>query len=251
MKKTALITAAVIMVTMASTMAFANISERMEEEYFNQQIQEFRAEQNAKYLTDNQLTRLDELAANYQDSISDMVKETAKMRIELDHLANHTVDPDPAVVGALEAGLWEKTGQLTLLRKAFIFSGRGQGYAPQNNTVYGNPTQEQQIQNLKGRDFVRLGKMTMDPLSGTLVQKGDKWGLKVGNTEYDIHMGPIGYRASKGLSLKDGTEAKITGFIYGKDVSVTTMETGGSSIVLRDETGRPARDSSIFSVSRV
>ncbi|MFC1534276.1 hypothetical protein ACFL7M_13020 [Thermodesulfobacteriota bacterium] len=125
------------------------------------------------------------------------------------------------------------------------FSGRGQGYALQDNTRYGNLTQEQQIQNLRGRDFVRLGKMT--PLSGTLVQKGDEWGLKVGNTEYDIHMGPIGYRASKGISLKDGTEAKITGFVYGTDVSVATMETGGSSIVLRNEIGRPAWAGSMFS----
>jgi len=129
-----------------------------------------------------------------------------------------------------------------------VFSGRGQGYAPQNNTVYGNPTQAQQNQNLKGRDFVRLGKMTMAPLSGTLLQKGDEWGLKVGDTEYDIHMGPIGYMASKGLSLKDGAEATITGFISSTDVSVATIETGGSSIVLRDETGRPAWAGSIFSV---
>ena len=149
---------------------------------------------------------------------------------------------------AVPAFAWSPgDGRASGTRSFFV---RGQGYAPQNNTVYGNPTQAQQNQNLKGRDFVRLGKMPMAPLSGTLVQKGDEWGLKVGNTEYDIHMGPIGYRASKGFSLKDGAEAKITGFLYETDVSVTTMETGGSSIVLRDETGRPAWAGSIFSVSR-
>lgn len=119
MKKTALITAAVIMVTMASTMAFANISEQKQEAFFNQMVEEHRAEMVKKYLTDDQITQLDELETNYLNSVSDLVKETAKMRIKLDYLVNNTVDPDPAVVNALEAELWEKTGQLTVAKKAF------------------------------------------------------------------------------------------------------------------------------------
>ena len=119
MKKTAFITAAVLMITMVSTMAFANNSERNQEELFNQMVEEHRAEMVEKYLTEDQKIKLDELAANYQDSISDMVKETAKMRIKLDYLVNKTVDPDPAVVSALEAELWEKTGQLADAKKAF------------------------------------------------------------------------------------------------------------------------------------
>lgn len=129
------------------------------------------------------------------------------------------------------------------------FSGRGQEYARQSDRTFGTQTQEQQARYLKGRDIVRLGKLTR--LSGTLVQKGDEWGLKVGNTEYDIHMGPIGYRGSKRFVLKDGTGAKITGFVYETDVSVATMETGGISIVLRDETGRPAWAGSKFSLGGI
>ena len=119
MKKTALVVATALLVTVGSSMAFASIAERNADEYFKQQRQEFRTEQMAKYLTDSQITQLDELETNYLDSVSDLVKETAKMRIELDQLVNNTNNPDPAVVSALEAELWEKTGQLTEAKKAF------------------------------------------------------------------------------------------------------------------------------------
>jgi hypothetical protein len=91
---------------------------------------------------------------------------------------------------------------------------------------------------LKGRDFVRLGNLST--LTGTLVQKGDEWGLKVGDTVYDIHLGPSEYRSTRGFHLKDGGNATIRGFVYKKDLTIVSIETGGKSITLRDETGRPA-----------
>jgi hypothetical protein len=91
---------------------------------------------------------------------------------------------------------------------------------------------------LKGRDYVRLGQM--DILTGTLVQKNNEWGLKVGDEVLDIHLGPSEYRADKGLLLINGENATIKGFVYQNHVTVTSIETCGKSITLRDQTGRPA-----------
>ena len=91
---------------------------------------------------------------------------------------------------------------------------------------------------LKGRDFVRLGQPTT--LKGTLMQIGDEWGLKVGDRVYEIHLGPSEYRTAKGFLLNQGEEATVKGFVYKTDVAVTTIETEGKSIMLRDPTGRPA-----------
>lgn len=110
-----------------------------------------------------------------------------------------------------------------------------------------NPNTSQSAEKLKGRDYVRLGKP--GTVSGTLVQVGDEWGLKVTGNTYEIHMGPSDFRASQGFVLKDGAEAAVTGFIYGNNISVTVMETAGQKIVLRDETGRAAWSGSGFSKS--
>ena len=81
----------------------------------------------------------------------------------------------------------------------------------------------------------------------TLVRIGDEWGLKSVDTVYEIHLGPSEYRASQGVVLKDGAQAAVRGFVYGTDISVAMMQTGGRSIQLRDETGRPAWAGSRFS----
>jgi hypothetical protein len=98
---------------------------------------------------------------------------------------------------------------------------------------------------LKGRDFVQLGRVAT--LTGILEQHGDEWGLKVGTTSYEIHLGPADYRVHKGFVLKDGDQATISGFVYSTDIAVSTIETGGNSILLRDETGCPAWAGTVFS----
>ena len=118
MKKTALVVATALLVTVGSTMAFASIAERNAEEYFKQQRQEFRTEQMAKYLTDSQITQLDELETNYLDSVSDLVKETVKLRSEIAGLEDDRC-PDYALIGTLETELWEKMGQLARANKVF------------------------------------------------------------------------------------------------------------------------------------
>jgi hypothetical protein len=90
---------------------------------------------------------------------------------------------------------------------------------------------------LKGRDIARMGKP--ETLIGTLARKGDEWTLKTDGVVYEIHMGPAEFRAQKGFTIAEGKEATVSGFLYGRDIAVTSMTTGGKSIVLRDETGRP------------
>jgi hypothetical protein len=121
---------------------------------------------------------------------------------------------------------------------------RGQGKGRMSNP-YNAPRPESRSNigskssaTLKGRDYVRLGKIEI--VMGSLVQRGDEWELKAGDVYYAIHMGPSDYRNAKGLVLTDGADAVVTGFVYGSDLSVTMIETGSQSIMLRDEIGRPA-----------
>lgn len=100
---------------------------------------------------------------------------------------------------------------------------------------------------LRGRDFVRLGKITT--LTGILERHGDEWGLKVGDISYEIHLGPSDYRAKEGFVLNNGDQATVKGFAYGTDVAVMEIEAGGKTITLRNETGRAAWSGSKFSVA--
>jgi hypothetical protein len=91
---------------------------------------------------------------------------------------------------------------------------------------------------LKGRDIVRLGQTRT--LAGTLIKKGEEWELKTEDAIYEIHMGPKMYRESNGLKLTVGANAFVKGFVYENDIAVITIETEGSTVAFRDETGRPA-----------
>jgi Spy/CpxP family protein refolding chaperone len=100
---------------------------------------------------------------------------------------------------------------------------------------------------LRGRDLVQLGKIAT--FTGTLEQHGDEWGLTVGTTSYEIHLGPADYRTNQGFILNNGDLATVKGFVYGSDIAVTEIEVGGKFITLRDETGRPAWAGSKFSMA--
>lgn len=99
------------------------------------------------------------------------------------------------------------------------------------------PAEAASGERLKGRDIVRLGKP--ETLGGILSREGDEWVLTSDGMTYEIHMGPAEFRTQKGFTLTEGQEATVSGFLYGKDLAVTTMASDGKSIVLRDETGRP------------
>ena len=98
---------------------------------------------------------------------------------------------------------------------------------------------------LKGRDFVRLG--TIATLEGKLIEEGHEWSLRHANGVYELHLGPSDFRADKGFTLQDGEIATVKGFVHEKDVAVTSIETGGETLTLRDNTGRPAWAGSRFS----
>ncbi len=115
-------------------------------------------------------------------------------------------------------------------------SGRGRGLGRRTSEI--GYSENVRPATLKGRDIARFGQSTT--LKGILMQIGEEWGLKVGDTVYAIHLGPREYRTSKGFFLKEGQEATAKGFVYKTNVAVTRIETGGKSIMLRDETGRPA-----------
>lgn len=137
-------------------------------------------------------------------------------------------------------------------RSSEIYYGRGQGRGrdiyKDNNGFYSQERQDKRTapsETLKGRDYTGLG--TMGSVTGTLVSEGNEWRIKAGETLYEIHMGPSDYMADKGLILKDGSEAQVSGFIYKDQISVRKIETEGRSLTLRDETGRPAWARSMYS----
>jgi hypothetical protein len=99
---------------------------------------------------------------------------------------------------------------------------------------------------LKGRDFMRLGKIST--VEGDLVRlNAEEWALQVGNVRYDLHMGPGSFRDYHKFVLKEGSSATVKGAVYNTDIGVMQIETDGQSIVLRDEAGRPAWAGSSFS----
>ena len=71
----------------------------------------------------------------------------------------------------------------------------------------------------------------------------------MGTASYEIHLGPADYRTNQGLVLNNEDQATVKGFVYGTDVAVMEIETGGKKITLRDETGRPAWAGSTFSMT--
>jgi len=91
---------------------------------------------------------------------------------------------------------------------------------------------------LRGRDFVRLGKLEIR--TGILVRIGHEWALKVDETTYDLHLGPERYRADQPDALKDGAIAEAKGFLYKTNMAVCTLKTAGTTLQLRSDTGRPA-----------
>ena len=98
---------------------------------------------------------------------------------------------------------------------------------------------------LKGRDYADRGELKT--LNGNLIQIGDEWGLRVGDTAYEIHMGPIEFRESKGIILTDGQPATVKGFVYKTDIAAASLETGGKYILLRGDDGKPAWSGTRFS----
>ncbi len=110
--------------------------------------------------------------------------------------------------------------------------GRGRSFRQTEPVVHSNDT------HLRGRDIVRIGKHAA--LSGILAEENNEWKLTTDRGLYEIHMGPSGYRESKGFQLKAGNTATASGFVYQNHIAVTQITSMDKTIVLRDNTGRPA-----------
>lgn len=99
---------------------------------------------------------------------------------------------------------------------------------------------------LKGRDFVRIGKVST--LEGSLIKlNAEEWALKVGDITYALHMGPSSFRDYHKFVMEENSIARVKGSVHNTDVGVMEIETEGQSITLRDETGRPAWAGTSFS----
>ena len=92
---------------------------------------------------------------------------------------------------------------------------------------------------LRGRDFVQQGEPAK--AAGTLsVDAQGEWYLTTAdNTVLSLHLGPAGFYQSKGLVLTAGAEATVWGFHLNNDLAVGRIETGGTTVTLRDTNGRP------------
>ncbi len=91
---------------------------------------------------------------------------------------------------------------------------------------------------LKGRDIVAKG--TIQAVSGTLKADGHEWVLVTAGGDYDLHLGPEGYRESKNFTMTDGEKAEVRGFVFKKHVSPISIKTEKATIELRTEEGKSA-----------
>lgn len=96
---------------------------------------------------------------------------------------------------------------------------------------------EAEEKTLSGKDFVRLGKQ--GTISGPLSEQAGEWYVKDKNIVYAIHLGNHEFRAKTGIQLKNGKNAIVMGFIYGKDIAVCTITIDNKKYRFRNEDGSP------------
>lgn len=90
---------------------------------------------------------------------------------------------------------------------------------------------------LKGSDFVRLGHLGI--VSGTLSEEGGEWYLSTGDSEYALHLGNYQVVYPKGITLNEGSEAVVRGFVLDSDISAVTVATAEDKYSFRTAEGLP------------
>ena len=90
---------------------------------------------------------------------------------------------------------------------------------------------------LRGSDFVRLGQLGI--VSGTLSEVDGEGYLNTTDTEYALHLGNYEVIYPKGINLKEGSEAIVTGFVLNSDISAITVGTHEASYSFRTAEGMP------------
>jgi hypothetical protein len=72
---------------------------------------------------------------------------------------------------------------------------------------------------LTGRELVKVGELK--GVSGTLKSEAGEWFVETGSGLVEIHLGNHEYREKLGISLEDGDQVTVNGFMKGKDMAVT------------------------------
>jgi len=96
---------------------------------------------------------------------------------------------------------------------------------------------------LRGRDFVRLGGA--GTVTGTMTSIEGEWFLEAGDEVYELHFGDHRHRAETGISLEEGIEAAVFGFILegtsglSSDIAVCSIVIDGEVFRFREEDGTP------------
>jgi len=90
---------------------------------------------------------------------------------------------------------------------------------------------------LAGRDIVDQGLKAT--LSGTLVEENGEWSLRTVGKTYAVHLGNYSILYPKGIGLKDGEQASVSGFLVGEDVSAISLASNGRTYTFREEDGTP------------
>ena len=90
---------------------------------------------------------------------------------------------------------------------------------------------------LNGSDFVRLGHLGI--VSGTLSEEGGEWYLSTGDSEYALHLGNYQVVYPKGITLNEGSEAVVRGFVLDSDISAVTVATAEDKYSFRTAEGIP------------
>ena len=91
---------------------------------------------------------------------------------------------------------------------------------------------------VKGRDVVDAGAIRT--LSGTLKPDGGHdWFLITEDGEYELHLGPEGFRAAQEFKISKGDNAETTGFVHEDHMAPITLTVKGKTIALRTDEGRP------------
>jgi hypothetical protein len=92
-------------------------------------------------------------------------------------------------------------------------------------------------ESLSGRDIADRGSKVS--LSGTLVEENGEWSLKTADRIYAVHLGNYTILYPKGINLKDGDSASVSGFLVGEDLSAIKLTSKGATYAFRQEDGTP------------
>ncbi len=100
-----------------------------------------------------------------------------------------------------------------------------------------------ELQDLKGRDFVRLGEF--QTLRGDIYAERGEWILQANGAAYELHLGDHTHRERTGIRLEEGKMVTVSGYVYSQrgadfiDLAVCTVQMDGREYRFREDDGTP------------